>query len=793
MPLAVWGQVLVPPSSEFEAAPAPETPTTPDADGGVDEVDIDVEFPSELMTDIVIRGLRRTSLATALQYLTFEIGDPFDKEQLDESVRRLYASGLFRSIRMVQEGSELVILVEENAILNQIAYENNKILDDESLRIGSSLRSGVIFSRSRVQSEVQRLLLLYQRRGHFGAKIVPKLIELPENRLNLVFEIEEAEVTRILKIDFIGNQTFGHELLSNVILSREKKFYRLLDSVENWDPDKVEVDRSFLEDFYQGEGFLEVRVEWYLSELATDKSGFLLTFAIEEGPRFRLEAYELQNELETLSVEPYRRFVEKRSQQDRLDWVSLDSIRDIENELAVKLSREGYRFFRIEKIEKLHPEDDPAEEQLDGPRTPRITLTFKIRPAPPVYVERIEIAGNTLTADNVIRRRLLLTEGDPMNQTFLNQSIVSLQRSGFFERVTHSLEPGSEEDLVRLRIEVVERSTGSANIGLGYSDVSGGTLLLAYGERNFLGRGLSLQFETNIAQYTENYSLRFFNPSWNDTHVGYSFGASYTRRALRQLAYDFNSSAGYVGMSYRMTRHWRQSIRLTTRYDVVENIESDASPYIFLREGGRTVRTIRLGWVYDTRNNSLFPTDGTLFSVFTTKAGWGGDPDYGSVTTRLDYHFGVTEQTDASVGWRAGSIMKFEEDLTVSDRFLLGSQTLRGFRYAGVGPRDLTHDDALGGTRYWVASSQYNFPLGLPEEVGLKGFLYANAGLLEDIAEAPLPDSVIVDSPKVRSSVGYGFLWRTAIGPIRFEFSRPQRYESFDRRQHFRLSFGTSF
>ena len=766
--MQAWGQILRPP----EGTPLLTDPEIRPSPSAGDE---------DIIRDIVIEGSLRTDPESLLLLLPFRIGDPFDPVQQDKGLKALFATGYFRDVRFARIGSEIRIRVEENAVINRIAFEGNRALADTILESEISLRTGQVLTASRVQSDIQRILTLYRRRGRFSARVDPRVIRLEQNRANLVFEITEGRRTRIREIVFIGNRDYSDGRLYNEILSRETRFFRLLDAPERWDPDRIAVDVELLRRFYLERGYIDIRIEQTLVELAPDRQGFALHFLINEGRRYQQGIVKLDTP-ETLEVdaEIFEEILDLLRRQTG-KWANILDANEYQNLLTDALARQGYYFVDVNfQIDRL-TEPDP----------PQANFQFKLTPVPARYVERIEFNGNNLTLERILRQEFLMAEGDPFNANLLARSLTRLRNTGFFRSVQHTTGTGSSPNQIIISVDVEEAPTGSINFGVGYSTIDGGLVQAGYGERNFRGRGQRISFETDLARYSQSAALSFLEPRWLHRRLSYGYSLSFRNRDLPELTYSSNASSLSGNIGYRFSEYWSHRIVLGYTQTKLFDIDAIASPYTREREGVRDEIFISQTFRYDRRDNPRNPRRGFLVSFSPKYGGFTGHVDYAQLTARAGVYFPLTERINLRFIGRGGVVESLSLPLTVTERFLIGGNSLRGFAFAGIGPRDITRDETLGGERYYTGSAELIFPIGLPQEAQINGFAFVDAGSLTGISEPPLEGGEIVDSGSLRIGYGYGIQWDTPVGPLRFEFSKAYRREDYDDIEGFRFRFGT--
>jgi outer membrane protein insertion porin family len=731
---------------------------------------------AETIAGIDVEGNQRIEAATIRSYMTVRVGDPFDPVELDQSLKNLFATGLFDDVELRRRGEILTVRVVENPIINRIAFEGNLRLDDETLESEVQLRPRVVYTRSRVQNAVNRILELYRRNGRFAATVEPKVIELPENRVDLVFEVNEGPVTSVARIIFIGNEAFDDDDLRSVIQTKESAWYRFLSSDDTYDPDRLLFDQELLRRYYLSRGYADFNVRSAIAELSPDGRNFIITFTVDEGELYRFGTIEVESRLRDLEPAELRALIET----EEGEVYDADEIEDSILALTEEIGKLGYAFAEVE----------PQARRREDERV--IDLAYVINEGERVYIERIDIVGNVRTLDEVIRREFRLAEGDAFNTALLRRSRQRIQGLGYFENVEMRTEPGSTPDRTRIEVDVVERSTGELSFGAGFSTSDGPLGDIRLTERNLLGRGQTVRANFTISGRTQQVDFSFTEPYFLDQD--FAAGIDLFRRTTDfqdEGSFDQTTTGGTLRGSYPLTERWRHGLRFTVRQDEIEDVDDDASRFIQDEEGEDLTVLIGQTLTYDIRDTAFLPSDGYLFRFEQDLAGFGGDTQFLRHELLATYYYPLADDWVVNLAGRAGYIFGYGgEDVRLFDRFFLGGATLRGFRFAGVGPRDITTDDALGGNFLGTGTLEMRFPLGLPEELRMFGRTFLEGGTLTGIdAEGP----EIADSGTLRASAGVGLSWLSPLGPIAIDLSQAFLKEDEDRTEVFRISFGTRF
>lgn len=725
---------------------------------------------------IVVEGTQRIEPATVRSYLLIQVGDPFDPSRIDRSLKSLFATGLFADVAISRRGDNLVVKVVENPIISRIAFEGNERIKDETLEEEISLKPRVIYTRTKVQSDVRRILTLYRRSGRFAATVEPKVIQLPENRVDLVFEIDEGPKTEIASIRFVGNKAFSDSELRSVIRTRETAWWRFLSSEDTYDPDRLTLDQELLRRFYLSEGYADFRVTSAVAELTPDRREFFLTFTVEEGERYRFGDIGVETTLPGLSGDAVREVLTV----EKGDWYDVDQVEKSIEQLSNKVGTLGYAFVEV------RPNLSRNREKRE------INITFEINEGPRVFVERIEIDGNVRTLDKVIRREFRLVEGDPFNGAKVRRSRQRIQGLDFFESVDIEEVPGSAPDKAIIRTHVKEKSTGNFSFGAGYSTTSGAIGDVTLQERNFLGRGQDLKARVLVAQRDSQARLSFTEPYFLDREITAGIDLFYVT-VDRQTESSFNeqSFGGALRFGYPLAEHLRQSWSYTLKQTKIDDVPDTASVYIQDAQGTDVISKISQSLLYDRRNSRIRPTEGYFARWSIGIAGLGGDVAF--VRNVLDggYYYPLAEKWTLSVLGSTGYITGIGQDVRVFDRFFVGGDNLRGFETSGVGPRDTRTNDALGGQWFYTGTLQVSFPLPTPEEFQLFGRVFTDFGSSGTLPEEGQPG--VTDTKSLRASVGAGVTWISPFGPVGLDLGYAVLKEDFDQTELLRVNFGTKF
>ncbi|MGZ8410220.1 MAG: outer membrane protein assembly factor BamA [Hyphomicrobium sp.] len=728
-----------------------------------------------IIQEIVVEGVQRVEPETVRTYLLVREGDPFDPARIDRSLKSLFATGLFSDVAMARENNRLIVRVAENPIINRVAFEGNQRIDNETLTAETTLRPRIIYTRSKVQADVRRILTLYRRSGRFAATVEPEIIQLPDNRVDLVFAIDEGPATEVEEIRFIGNEVYSDGRLREVIRTRESAWWRFLATEDTYDPDRLALDQELLRRFYLSRGYADFGVVSAVAELTQDRQDFFITFTVEEGERYRFGEIKIETTLPDLDPERLR----DRIEFGEGDWYDAEALESTIESLTEAVGEFGYAFVDV------RPRIDRDREAQT------INVTFEVNEGPRVFVERIDITGNVRTLDRVIRREFRLVEGDPFNAPKLRRSQQRIRNLDFFQNVEVEQAPGSAPDRAVINVNVEEKSTGSISIGAGYSTTSGVIGDITLRERNLLGRGQDLRARVLIAQRDSQVNISFTEPYFLGREIAAGFDVfriSVDRQD--ESSFDESSYGAAIRFGYPITEHLNQSWRYSLRQTKIDNVPDDASFFVKEAEGTDLVSEVFQSLTYDRRDSVINPTKGYFGTWSIGIAGLGGDVSYARNQLQAGYFYPITEQWILSFRGSGGYVVGLGEDVRLFERFFVGGDNLRGFATAGIGPRDLATDDSLGGEWFYTASAEVSFPLGLPEELPIRGRIFSDVGSTGGIEPS---GPTIADTGSVRVSVGGGLTWVSPFGPIGLDIGYPIVKEDFDEKELIRVNFGARF
>jgi len=748
------------------------------------------QAPGRVAT-IEVQGNQRIEADTIRSYMLVQPGEPADADRLDRSLRALFATGLFRDVEIRPEGNRVIVRVVENPLVNRVGFEGNRRVTSEVLRGETQLRARSVFTPAAAQTDRQRILEIYARRGRFGATVEPKIIELDQNRVDVVFEISEGNVALVSRIGFVGNESYSDSRLKEIVATREQAWYRLLSTSDNYDPDRLAFDRELLRRFYLRQGYADVEITGATAELAPDRSGFFLTYTINEGPRYRVGTIEVTSTLRGLDPAGLQREIPLSVG----DWYDGDAVERADTQLTELLASRGFPFANVEP------------RVVRNREARRVDLTFEVTEGPRAFVERIEITGNTRTQDRVIRREFRLAEGDPLVVPQVRRSRERIRSLGYFSDVQINSVPGSAPDRVILNTQVTERATGEFTIGGGYSTDAGLLADVGLRERNLLGTGVDARLNVTLAQRRSQVDISVTDPQFLDRNLAAGADVFLVQRNLQDTSgYDERRAGFALRMGYEINERLRQSWSYSLVDRELTDVDPGTSRFIQEQEGRTLLSQVSTTVTYDRRDSRIEPRSGYVVRAGLDWAGLGGDISYVRFRGDAQYYIPFERLLGDNdyvlvLAAGAGHMAPYgDSDTRIVDRFFLGGENLRGFSLGGAGPRDISTNDALGGQTLWTTSAEFRFPLPLPTELGFIGRAFVDAGgnfgLPGSVNDSGCPatfQNCVRDDASPRVGAGVGISWRSPIGLINIDLAQALVKKSYDETQVFRLGFGTRF
>lgn len=736
---------------------------------------------SVVIRDIRVVGNRRVEAETVRSYLRFTVGDRYDAFKVDASLKALFETGLFSDVNIRRKRTIVVVTVVENPIVNRVAFEGNSAVDDKTLASEVQIKPRSIYTRAKVQAAVQRILAVYRRQGRFAARIEPKIIPLAQNRVDLVFEIMEGPNTKVKSINFIGNRAFSDSDLRGVITTTESGILSFLKSTDVYDPDRLNLDRELVRQYYLKNGYADARVISAVADLDPAGEGFFITFTLEEGELYTFGEVRVESAIEGIDIAQMQGLVLSTPG----DVYNATSIEKTVERITLAAAEQGVAFARVR----------PRAQRDEIGRT--ISVTYVIERGPRIYIERINVFGNTRTRDYVIRREFRLAEGDAYNGLLVNRARKRLLALGFFKKVTVTRSAGSAADRLVLNVSVVEQSTGEISFGAGYSTSEGVIGDIGISERNLMGRGQFLRLKLSGSIERFQLDLNFTEPRFLDRNIAAGFDAFHKEIDYSdESSYKSRRTGGGIRFGFPLGERTWLATRYTILRDEVFDVGTGASLAVAQAEGSAFVSAVGYTLSYDTRNHKRNPTRGVYFTLSQDLAGVGGDVSYIRTIVEGRAYYPITKQITLVGRAIGGYIEGFGgDDVRLVDLFYKGGETVRGFDRSGLGPRDASTGDSLGGKLFYGVTAEVRFPIPfIPEEIGLGGAIFADAGSLHDTGDTgTLTTANIQDSSSIRSSVGASLLWNSPVGPLRADFAYVLSSEDFDKEELFRFGASTKF
>ena len=698
LPLAAFAQ------EQDEAAPIEESAVVPAQDAATDEnaeaAEI-VPVTERRVRSITVRGTERLEPETVISYVGLSAGDVYDRNRLDQAIKALYGSDLFADALIRDQQGNLIVEVRENPVVNRIILEGNKRVKDDKIAPEIRLAPRQIFTRAKARSDVSRIVELYRRQGRFAASVDPQIVPLDQNRVDVVFEITEGPKSKVRRINFVGNEKFSDGDLRGEIATREAKWFRLFTSSDTYDPDRSAYDAQVLRQFYLTEGYADFRVVSSVAELTPNNEDFVLTYVIEEGEQYKFGEVELESEIRDIREETFKALIGIQPG----DTYDAKRIEDTITTLQETAGLLGYAFA------------DVQPQFVRNRDTLTMDVTFVVREAPRVYVERIDINGNVITRDKVVRREFRLVEGDAFNSFKVKRSQARIQSLGFFqEGLEIEQKPGSGPDKVILEVNAQEQATGELQLSAGFSSLERFLVSGSIRQRNFRGLGQELSASVNLSNYSNSINLGFTEPYLFDRNLALGFNVfrqdlnnfRFSGNGDRNTTYEQTTTGGQLRAGFPITEFWSAALRYNLQLDditldrstffsdrdgdgVLEDDECDplrAGRFLCDAIGKRTTSAVGLSIAFDNTDNRIRPTRGQRVVLSQDVAGLGGIKYLRSQLDADKYFRLGRSNFILGVGVEAGYITGYGgDDIRINDRFFLGEPRMRGFDIRGLGPR----------------------------------------------------------------------------------------------------------
>ena len=734
------------------------------------------------INEIIVSGNDEISSETIVAISGLSKSNNLSANSINEGFRRLSDSGLFQNVVLNPVGSRLIISVIENPIINKVDFEGNKIFKDSFLLSVISSKSRTPFSKGVIDEDVRQILQIYREKGRFKAIIKPQKVILEEGGIGLVFSINEGPRTEIKSINFIGNKKFSDARLRSVIESSQKNLFSFISTNDDYSELRQEKDRKLLEEFYSDKGFANAKIKSSVGTLSDDWKNFNITYTIFEGNKTLISKVKFENQISSLDLSKINNLVKIKSG----DLYIGSKIEKTRKSIEKRVNDLGFPFAKV------------SSKKINIKERDNVELVFHIFNGPSLYIERIDIKGNNQTLDKVIRREFSISEGDAFNPTLLRKTEEKLRALGFFKNLSVAVLPGSSPNKAVVSVEVEEAPTGSLNFGAGYSTDTELSGTVSLSERNFLGKGQRLLFEVLASESNKSVKFGFTEPSLFNRDLSVSIDLTYLDLEPRQSSFSSNESSLRTGFGFKLGN----DSRLITSFKILEekiSVPESSSSLILKEDKGKISKTeISLNYLIDGRDSIVKPKNGYLFKSDLTVSGLGASNSFIKGSARGKIYNSYFDDLITITAELEGGFMQMQNGFSrTTDRFSLGGRSLRGFQYGQIGPRE--GNEPLGGENYAVSRVEANFPLGLPKELGFYGGLFAEAGSLwglqYDTTKVSLDTNNLksIDS-KIRSSIGFTLYWSTPIGPLQFNWAKPQQYESgIDKTENFSFNIASQF
>ena len=734
-------------------------------------------------SQITVQGNSNTDVETIKSISGLKRNISLSASDLNSALKNLYSSNLFETVQVIPKGQTIIIKVKENKRIRRLVFEGNKKIEEKELLPLIKSKERQAFSRAQVVKDSRIISDFYRFKSRYSARVEPKIIERDNGFVDLVFEIDEGSILQISQIDFVGNKSFSDRQLRDVIKSKRAGVFSSFFSSDNYSEDSQEADKYLLKKFYNEQGFPDAKVIASLGGLKDGGDSAFLTYSIYEGPYFDFGEVSIRSMVKGISPSIYEKSV-VASKGDKFNSSQIKETLD--NIKTVSVSN-GFPFL-IGKVDQVR--DFKKRE---------IGLVFKVIEGPKLFVEQIEISGNTHTRDNVIRREFKVEEGDAFDPSMLKRSEEKLQSLGYFESVKVNVRQGSSPQNAIVDIDVKEAPTGSLSLGLGYSTDTDVSAQFSFSESNFRGAGQGIRFSVSGSKDSSSVGLGFKERGFLGRDVLLSMDIDYTNSKPRTTGYTANLLALKPSVGFNISSNTR--VNLTYKFENLD-VTAVGSSEVLKQDIGQSTRSlIDFSLRHDKRDSIIKPTKGYIINFGSEIAGLGGDDQFLKSKASGKIYQGVFDNSIIFSTELEGGILSMGKGYSkVVDRFLLGGRSFRGFKYNGIGPRELNNGSytiPLGGEKYAIARLAASFPLGLPRELGLYGSLFAEAGTLWDLKTDPnisgLSDKVALTDRTIRTSIGFAMNWETPIGPLQFNWSRPQKYLEADDLEYFSLNLATRF
>lgn len=730
-----------------------------------------------------VQGNTRIETASVLTTLGVTPGQAISAGQLNDGFQRLQASGLFETVEIVPQGSKLLVIVNEFPTVNRISIEGNARLGDEDLLtiVGSQVRR--VYSPRQAEQDAAAITQAYAQAGRLSATVQPKIIRRSDNRVDLIFEVAEGRVSEVERLSFVGNRAFSDRRLRRVLETKQAGLFRAIVGSDTFVANRIALDTQLLQDFYLSRGYADARVLSATPELSPNRDAFFLTFRVQEGQQFRYGTVNATTTLSDIDIRDYQDEVRIKPG----DIFNPQSIERQIQRLELLATRQGLTFIRA----------TPQITRNDAELT--LDVDFVLERGPRRFVERIDIEGNATTLDRVIRRQFDTVEGDPFNPREIRAAADRIRALGYFTQAEVTAREGTAPDQVIVDVDVEEQPTGSIGFGVSFSVEQGAGVSVSFSESNFLGRGQTLNFTVDTGSESSSSNITFVEPFFLNRDLALSFSLLYDESTEDTLTFDSKTFGFRTGVEFPAGEFSRLALFYGLTIDDLEaRPGSTLSPVLLRDEGDAVTSFVGYTYNYSTIGAGLDPTRGIRLRFGQQFAGVGGDEQFILSTFLAAAQRTIrNDEVTLNATLEGGALTTLDDGISrSSNRFFNRQAIIRGFESGGIGPRDtFTDDDSLGGNFFVAARFEAQFPLGfIPEEYGISAATFLDVGSVWGLDDtATTGGNTVDDDFFLNSAIGIGFLWDTAIGPLRFNFTRAINKRSFDREQTFDLTIQTRF
>jgi len=728
---------------------------------------------------VQIDGNQRVEDGTILSFAGITRGETIGAGELNDAAQRIRASGLFEDVSVTTRGGTLVIAVVERPTVNRISIEGNTKVRDADLLAVVTSQPRRVFNPAQAEADTAAITEVYASKGRVNAIVRPSIIRRDNNRVDLVFTVVEAGVTEIERISFVGNRTYSEGRLRRVLETKQAGLLRAIISRDTFVEDRIAFDRRALTDFYQSRGYVDFQVQNVDVALTRARDAYLITFNVQEGQKFTFGNISVTSEIDGADAVAFRNELRLKS-----GVVYSPALVDLEIARLERLAlRKGLNFVQV----------DPRISRND--RDLSLDMEFALVRGPRIFVERIDIEGNNTTLDRVVRNQFRVVEGDPFNPRQIRESAERIRALGFFGNAAVNAREGSSPDQVIVDVDVTEGNTGSLSFGANYNSDTGFGLLASFRQANFLGRGQKLNFALSTAATNRSLNFSFQEPQVLGRDLGFGLEVNYATTDNENALYDTENFLFKPSLTFPVSENGRLQVFYAYNYNDITDVDPAASAMIAAdaAQGGIGASSIGYNYSFDTRRTGLDPNSGVVFR-FGQEFGF-GDAQYIKTTALAAAETKVLNEEITLRATIEGGYLDYSKgNSRVTDRFFLGSRLMRGFEPGGIGPRDASTDDALGGNVFAVARLEAEFPIGLPSEYGISGGAFIDYGSVWDVGSTPpAGTNVLYNDFTARTVAGVSLFWDTPIGPLRFNFTEALDAQEFDNTKNFDVTISTTF